>query len=246
MIYFLCVIEINAEDVYSPGEELVYNVSYLGIELGKIKIESLDEDSLNGLSCYKTIIHINTYPDIPFIDFRVIYREWIDKSLHFSQKFITNTYYDENDWGYGEINYNYKDGNIKIKSWRHDEIEFEKFLATKKKWCNGLTMIFIMRKYANEKKSLRVPVTLNNDTTIAWLHLSAKKEMVYVESMQKEISCFYTQGKIGKTSLYGLGGDFEIWFSDDDARVPVLAKINIVIGSAVVELQSWKRKDWKP
>ena len=114
-IFLICSSFAKKGDVFSSGEELVYNASYIGIDLGKVKVTSLGIDTLNGIPCYRTTTRINTYSGIPFVDFRVIYREWMDQSLHYSHKFITNTYYDENDWGYGEINYNYEKDKKKKK-----------------------------------------------------------------------------------------------------------------------------------
>lgn len=245
-IFLICISFAEESDVFSQGEELIYNASYIGIDLGKIKVTSEGIDTLNGIPCYRTTTRINTYPGIPFVDFRVIYREWMDQSLHYSHKFITNTYYDKNDWGYGEINYDYDEELITIKSWRDEEIEFEKYFKTSKKWCNGLTLVFLMRKHAGKNRSFRVPACLNNDTTSAWLHMSGKKEKIYVDAFGKEVNCIYAHGKISTSGLYGLGGDFEVWFTDDEARIPVLGKVNIILGSAKIELVECKRNGWEP
>ena len=53
-------------------------------------------------------------------------------------------------------------------------------------------------------------------------------------------------GQARWTGLYGLSGNFEGWFSNDEARVPIKAKMSVYIGSVVIELKSWKRPDWKP
>ncbi len=230
-----------AADIFQSGEELIYNVSYFGINIGKVEILSSGTDDVNSIECFKTITKINTYPGISFVDFRVIYREWMDRSLHYTHKFITNTYYDEDDWGYGEINFNYTNDNITIKSWRQNELEFEKYFETNKKYCNGITLIFLMRKHAAERKSLIVPACLNNDTTYCLMNMSGIKESIYVKAMKKNVNCYHTTGKIEMSGLYGLAGDFELWITDDDARIPVLGKVNIIIGSAVIELISIKR-----
>jgi len=45
---------------------------------------------------------------------------------------------------------------------------------------------------------------------------------------------------------YGLSGKFEGWFSDDDAHIPIKAKMNVYVGSVVIELVKWKRGSWNP
>ena len=46
--------------------------------------------------------------------------------------------------------------------------------------------------------------------------------------------------------VVGLTGEFEGWFSDDDARVPLKARFNIIIGSVTLELKSYIRPGWVP
>jgi hypothetical protein len=53
-------------------------------------------------------------------------------------------------------------------------------------------------------------------------------------------------GKLDFTGIFGLSGEFEGWFSNDEARVPILAKMKVLIGSVTIELMSWKRKGWAP
>jgi len=230
-----------SNDIFSSGEILVYNVSYIGIDIGRVEVKSVGNDQINGINTYKTITNINTYPEIPFIDFRVIYREWMDRSLHYSHKFVTNTFYEKDDWGYGEMNFDYNKQYLNIKSWRHNEIEWEKHFKSDKKYCNGLTIIFLIRKYAHERKSIKVPAILNNDTTSAWINLSGEKEDIYVNALGKNVSCYKAAGRIEMTGLYGLAGDFNVWITADNARIPVQAKVNIILGSAFIELLEVKR-----
>jgi hypothetical protein len=40
--------------------------------------------------------------------------------------------------------------------------------------------------------------------------------------------------------------DFEGWFSDDDARIPIRAKMKVIIGKVDIQLVRWKRANWSP
>jgi hypothetical protein len=46
--------------------------------------------------------------------------------------------------------------------------------------------------------------------------------------------------------LYGLGGKFEGWFSADDSRVPIKARMKVYLGNINIELKKWIRTDWTP
>jgi len=39
-------------------------------------------------------------------------------------------------------------------------------------------------------------------------------------------------------------GPFRGWFSDDDAAIPLKAKVEIFLGSIVLELESYERPGW--
>ena len=43
-----------------------------------------------------------------------------------------------------------------------------------------------------------------------------------------------------------LKGSFEGWFSDDEARIPIVSKMNVYVGNVVIELVKWKRPGWVP
>jgi len=44
----------------------------------------------------------------------------------------------------------------------------------------------------------------------------------------------------------GLKGEFTGWISDDDAAVPVVAEVKVLLGSIRLELESWTRPGWVP
>ena len=55
-----------------------------------------------------------------------------------------------------------------------------------------------------------------------------------------------TAGTADFTGIYGMSGDFEGWFSNDEARIPILAKMKVIIGSVTIELTRWTRTGWSP
>jgi N-acetylglucosamine kinase-like BadF-type ATPase len=50
----------------------------------------------------------------------------------------------------------------------------------------------------------------------------------------------YFRGNSNWTGIYGLTGAFEGWFSDDDARVPIRAKMRVYVGNVLIELVRWE------
>ncbi len=67
-----------------------------------------------------------------------------------------------------------------------------------------------------------------------------------IDAVNYPVKTVYFNGKAEWNGLYGLNGKFEGWFSDDDACVPIKAKMNVYVGNVNIELKSWKRKNWTP
>jgi hypothetical protein len=53
-------------------------------------------------------------------------------------------------------------------------------------------------------------------------------------------------GRADFVGIFGLTGGFEGWFSNDEARVPIMAKMKVLIGSVTIELMRWNRPGWTP
>ena len=61
-----------------------------------------------------------------------------------------------------------------------------------------------------------------------------------------DVASVYLEGYAYFTAVFGLTGDFSGWFSADQARVPIKAKLQVKIGNITVQLVQWKRGGWKP
>jgi hypothetical protein len=233
-----------AEDFIQPGEELTYEVSYMGIKLGTVKIVTESNQTLNNVPVYKTKAFIKSYPSIPFVGIDVIYQTWIDKSVTFTRKFVGN--YNENgDWTYQEIIFDYVNNKISEQRFKDNKQFFSKSTNINKKWNDGLSLFFLARKYSQSNKSLKVP-TFVDDTLYTTINFSGKKENVEISSSNYPIRTNYFSGNAGFKGVYGLSGGFEGWFSDDNARVPIKAKMKVIIGTVNIELIQWRRNNWQP
>jgi hypothetical protein len=69
---------------------------------------------------------------------------------------------------------------------------------------------------------------------------------VEIDALDYEIRTVHFQGEANWTGVYGITGKFDGWFSDDEARVPIRAKMKLYVGNADIELVRWKRPGWTP
>src|SRR5207249_1761215 len=58
--------------IICPGEELVYEVSWLKAHLGQVRLKILDSASVDGKTRHKAVAYIDSYEGLPFADVHVV------------------------------------------------------------------------------------------------------------------------------------------------------------------------------
>ena len=227
------------------GEELTYEVSYMGLKLGTIRLVTEKEQKDGANSYYTTKAFIKTYKSIPFLNIEVLYTSHTDKSATFSHQF--NGKYKSGDyWDVQKIFFNYDKSNIYVSKENANGKYFEKSYMSKKKYADGLTIFYLARNFLMTNKNVTIPTIVDKDTAKTEINFNGKRLPITIPTIDYPVKTVHFNGTAHWTGVYGLSGGFEGWFSDDDARVPIRAKLQLYIGAATVELIKWKRKGWTP
>jgi len=237
--------ELNAQSFIPDGEELTYEVSFMGIKLGSIKMVYEGQMDYNGGDVSKFKAYIQSYDGIPFVDLYVIFESWLDPSLKFSNKFASTTK-ESGSWIYEQILFDYPNKNLEIKEWKDKELVKTTNINTARKWSDGMGLFYIARKLVHSGKNVSIPTVINRDTVHTSIYFVGDKEKVDIDAVSYPVRTVYFHGNANWTGVYGMTGKFEGWFSDDDARVPIKAKMKVYVGSVEIELKHWKRKGWGP
>ena len=232
--------------IFSVGEELNYEVSYLGVRLGTIKIITENKDNVGGKPVAKVKAFIDSRDGIPFVSLHTIFESWIDNSVTFSRQFVGHFKTSDNKWTYEKINFDFSSNKFRCEKWLDNRLLAGKDFYSLKKWNDGMSLFFFARQYCNTTKPVSVPTIMDQDTVKTKLNFSGKRESAEVSAINYPVKCIYFDGVANWTGIYGLSGNFEGWFSDDDARVPIKAKMKVYVGSVSIELVSWKRAGWTP
>ncbi len=245
---FLSSIELFSQGVkiISEGEEIEYVVSFLGINLGTIKVISEGIEDYNNLHVYKVKAIIKSFEGIPFVGISTIYESWIDTSISYSHRFIGNSKFLSNDWLFQKLDFDYKSKKIHNEIWQGGKQIYKNSVRSDKKWNDGLSLFFLARQFTDIKKSIKIPTFMDKDTAFTMINFSGKREEIKIDAINYPVKTIYFSGKADWEGVYGLTGYFEGWFSDDEARVPIKAKMKVLIGSVTIELSSWKRQGWQP
>ncbi len=244
LLTFFSASTIHAQ-VLSPGEELTYAVSYLGIKLGTIKMTTEPKSDFNGKAVYKVKASIDSRPGIPFLEIHTTFESYIDPSATSSHLFVANTK-DGDSWTYDKYNFNYSDKMIVTEKWIDKVKKSSKQFSITRKYNDGCSLFYCARQLLYAKNTASIPTIVGEDTSTTKINFLGKVEETEIEASSYPVRTVYFDGNADWTGVYGVTGYFQGWFSDDDARVPIKAKMKLYLGSANIELVSWKRKDWQP
>lgn len=234
----------NSKTVFVPNEYCEYEVSFLGIKLGVIKVETLKEEQYNGKAVYRAKVSMDTYSGIPFVDLHSVFNSWMDPSLAYSYQFVANNKVSEG-WDYNKILFDYANKKIINKHWLNDSLITNDVIPFEKKINDGCSLYFFARQYTNLKKTVYVP-TFIDGIFYTKLNFLGKVEPIKIDAVSYPIRTIYFDGKANWQGVYGLSGKFEGWFSDDEARIPIKALMNVYVGKIKIELIKYKREGWKP
>ena len=119
-------------------------------------------------------------------------------------------------------------------------------LRVERVYQDGLSLFFFARDQLFSGRSQTVPTMINEKPAVTRINFSGKRDEVEIDAVDYPVDVVSFEGTADFTGIYGMSGDFEGWFSNDEARIPILAKMKVIIGSVTIELTRWTRTGWSP
>jgi hypothetical protein len=229
------------------GEEITYVVKYTLLKLGEIKLKVLSKKVVNGKNVYSTIAFMDSYNGIPFVGLHQQYESKINSNF-FSDYFRginkspEMTVFSDYFFDYSKWHVRVKRGKINpYQLWVDTTGKVENQLQ------DGLSLFYYARVNVGQKnKSEIVPCFVNEKKVTTRINYYDKVQSVTIDAVDYPVATYRLDGETNFVSVYGLTGYFEGWFSKDDARIPIVAKMNVIIGRVTLELIHWKRPGWNP
>lgn len=233
-------------EVFEDGEELYYEVNYSFINIGWIKFNV--ERVLGKLNTFNCKAVMKSNDALPFVTVNYEFQSTLEakdgvlKPIHFTAYEYKND--KKNSLTY---EFNYDSGYVDIKKIGYNgSIEVEKRLWTRTLFQDGLSIFYYSRYGFTKTQSVYIPVLMHVDSAMMKIDFDTKNTDVRLSDINYDVSSVYLDGFSYFTAVFGLTGEFSGWFSNDDARIPLKANLEVKIGRVTVELKSWKRKNWKP
>lgn len=234
------------DSVFQVGEELSYNVSYGSFDIGRVRITTLDRVTSGGRVAHKAIAYIDSYKGIPFVDLHSVYSSQIDQGAY-STLFNARMKEDEGwrEWTY-RFDYPRRSVFIDEGFWKQNTIVRRDTLRLDTLSQDGLSLFFLARKYLYSHQKMIVPTYVREKRGKTAIDFDGELSKEEIDAVGYPIDVIHFEGEAKFVGVFGLTGGFEGWFSNDAARVPVLAKMKVIIGNIRIELISWKRAGWTP
>ncbi|HRN25095.1 MAG TPA: DUF3108 domain-containing protein [Ignavibacteriaceae bacterium] len=231
--------------IIEVGEEITYVVKYLAFEIGEIKLIVRKEQIENYDTLYNAIAYINSYDGIPFVNLHQIYETKFDTKQisHYFKGLILS-----NDTTYTKYYFNKSKNNIRIVKGkeRTNEIWTDSTISYERDYQDGLSLFYFARMRTGQQKKINAPVFINEKYEKTYINFYNEVEDMDIDAVDYDIACVRLDGETEFRGIFGLTGYFEGWFSNDEYAVPIVAKMQVIIGSITLELKEWKKKGWMP
>lgn len=227
------------------GEDITYVVKYLAFEIGEIRLKVISSAIENKDTLYKAIAYINSYDGIPFVNLHQIYETTFDQKQN--SRYFKGTIIDD-DTTFTSYSYNKNKKSIHIRKGRENinEIWTDSLAKAHKDYQDGLSLFYYARMRTGTQKKTIVPVFINEKFEKTYIDFYEENEDQDIDAVNYDIDCVYLDGETEFRGIFGLTGYFEGWFSNDQYAIPILAKMQVIIGSITLELKNWDKKKWMP
>ena len=232
------------------GEELEYAVSYSFFSIGTIKFKILDKGVRDGRTFFKATAIIESNPSLNWLkEVHIRFYGEIDDSI-FSHYWISR---DSSSAGidYHSLTFNYNDSELVYEKGSIVPSGERKVLETDSirvfgPGQDGLSLFFYARMHARQKLEVTVPTFIENKEANAFINFKDKIEETDLDAVDYPVETVFLDGRADFVGVAGMTGGFRGWFSNDSARIPIVARLSVWIGSIKVELKHWNRPGWQP
>lgn len=229
------------------GEQLEYDVSYLGVSFAKIIVNIDRYENLGGKAVLKTKAKVYSYDHVPLVNLKADFESWTDRSKHHSLQFTRNLSLRKKPWEYQKLTFDYNKGVIENRKWIQKKLTSAFGLEFNKSnlLYDALAAFFKVRTMAEANKSRSLMIYLDEDQLFnTTLNFAKNTQKVSVSAIKGDVRSLYFSGNTNWKGAYGISGKIEGWISDDNAKIPLKAKVDFVVGKINIELVSFRRSGW--
>jgi hypothetical protein len=240
----------SGRPVFHVGEELEYRVSYSFFNIGVIKTRVTDRLERDGRTVYRAEVFMDSNPALSWlVDLHMLFRGTVDEQA-FSHSWL-NEDSSATGVGFRTMEFDYARGKM-YYTWGsrphggRDVVAGRDTVPIRERSVDGMSLLFFARENVRQPRSWRIPTFVDNREGITEIHFRDKREDLRIDTFPHPVRTVWFDGTAKFVGVFGLTGGFEGWFSDDEARIPIVGRLKVILGSVKVELIKWKRGSWSP
>jgi hypothetical protein len=179
------------------------------------------------------------------VDLHAVYESLIDSGM-FSRRFVGRQK-DNGQWDLARYNFDYAERRVLIEVGTHDSVIVKRdTIVIETPYHDGLSLFFYARSRLFSGLKVNVPTLIREQKVNTYIDFKAEHTSVDLDAVDYPVDVVRFDGNMDFVGIFGLTGGFEGWFSNDEARVPIQAKMKVLIGSVTMELMKWTRPGWNP
>jgi hypothetical protein len=219
-------------------------VSYATVDLGQIRVRILEKKTDGGKTVYSAQANIDSYKGVPFVDLHAIFDDLIADPIH-SRRF-TSRMKSEKGWDTVSYEFDYPAKRCLVRNRPVAAGATDETLTVGGPSQDGLSLLYYARQEALRKQQTSVPTIVSGKQGTTSFDFLRERDGEEIDALDYPVDVVYFKGEAGFVGIFGLSGEFEGWFSNDEASVPIVGKMKVLIGSVRIELMKWKRDGWNP
>jgi hypothetical protein len=215
---------------FASGERAEYQVKLGLVSVGSGSVEILGTETVAGSPTFHARMRVSGGLGPARVDDR--YESWIDTQGVFSRRFIQDVH---------EVRYRRQrsyDFDVARRVWRRTDKDEQGPLPTGEPLDDLSFMYYVRTLPLNVGDEYRLTRYFKESGNPVILRVLRKQT---VEVPAGRFNTVVVQPTIRTSGLFGEGGRAEIYFSDDDRRIPVLIKSRVpVVGSLTMALRTYR------
>jgi len=232
------------EDMFVVGEELVYNVRYGFISLGKITVTITGSFETGNERVYSAHADISSYSGVPFVSLHHIYSS--DMTSGFYSLWFESLERNSDRWDVMRFSFDYDMMSVMIEEGPQELVEVTDTLDIDGYYQDGLSIFYFARGYIGNNDTITIPTLINKNIVTTDFNFNGDNEGRKFKVADYPVDVVELRGNANFSGIFGMTGAFRGWFTNDTAAIPLEARLRVLIGNVTVELIEWNRPGWTP
>ncbi len=230
--------------VFVIGEELVYNVRYGFISLGKITVTITDANESGNGTLYRAKANIASYSGVPFVSLHHIYHSEMTPSFY--SIWFESLEKNRDTWDVMRFNFDYDHMSVLVEEGTQGKEEITDTLEIDNFFQDGLSLFYFARGFIGTDENITIPTLINKEVVTTDFIFNGERGSKKSKAVDYPVEVIELSGRANYSGIFGMTGAFRGWFTNDEAAIPIEAKLRVLIGNVTVELIEWNRPGWNP